>query len=177
MAIMTGCAGNAARVAGPDIRIDADGRIAALGALVPQPGERQLDASGCVIYPGWINTHHHLAQSVLKGVPAGINQALMGWLEAVPFKYRARFDEPMLRIATEIGMTELMLSGCTTLADHQYVYWPGMPFDPATLMFDTAARFGIRFVYCRGGATMARTFEHDDPAALRPETLDGIIAC
>ena len=69
MAIMTGSAGPLARVPGPDIRIDRNGRIASIGKLDPAPGERVLDVSDCVVYPGWINTHHHLAQSVLKGVP------------------------------------------------------------------------------------------------------------
>ena len=56
--------------------------------LAPQPGERVIDARGCVIYPGWVNTHHHLFQSLLKGIPAGINLALVPWLAAVPVRYR-----------------------------------------------------------------------------------------
>ena len=69
-----------------------DGVIAAIGTLQPQPGERVIDASGCVIYPGWVNTHHHLFQSLLKGIPAGINLALVPWLAAVPVRYRRFFD-------------------------------------------------------------------------------------
>lgn len=49
----------AARLAGPDIRIR-DGKIAAIGSLTPLPEERQIDARDCVIYPAWVNTHHHL---------------------------------------------------------------------------------------------------------------------
>ncbi|PIN63790.1 amidohydrolase, partial [Klebsiella pneumoniae] len=54
--------GEAARLAGPDIRIR-DGKIAAIGSLTPLPEERQIDARDCVIYPAWVNTHHHLFQS------------------------------------------------------------------------------------------------------------------
>ena len=175
-AIMTGLPGDAARAAGCDLRIDGQGRIAAIGRLAPEPGERMFDATDCVVYPGWINTHHHLAQSVLKGVPAGINLALAGWLEAVPYRYRRRFDAALLAVAAEIGMTELMLSGCTTVADHHYVYWPGMGYDPAPILFDLAERLGIRFVLCRGGATLPRPFELNDPGAPEPETLDAIAA-
>jgi cytosine/adenosine deaminase-related metal-dependent hydrolase len=174
-AIMTGLPGEAARAAGGDLRIDAHGRIAAVGALAPEPGERVLDASDCVIYPGWINTHHHLAQSVLKGVPAGINLPLLPWLEAVPYRYRRHFDPDLLTLAAEIGIAELVLSGCTTIADHHYVYWPGMGYDPAPILFDLAARFGVRFVLCRGGATLPRPFEAGDPTALPPESLDAIV--
>jgi cytosine/adenosine deaminase-related metal-dependent hydrolase len=172
-AIMTGLAGDKARAAGTDLRINSGGRIDAIGKLAPQAGERVVDATDCVIYPGWVNTHHHLAQSVLKGVPQGINLPLLSWLESVPYKYRSRFDAELLALAAEIGMTELMLSGCTTLADHHYVYWKGIDYDPAKILFDLAERFGLRFVLCRGGATVKRPFEAADAPA--PETLDLII--
>ena len=81
--IMTGLAGAPARHPGPDIRIRGP-RIEAIGALVPLAGENVIDASGCMVYPAWINTHHHLAESLLKGLPAGINCSLSDWLAAVP---------------------------------------------------------------------------------------------
>src|SRR3989449_1285995 len=127
-AIMTGLPGDQARAASGDLRIDSQGRIAAIGRLSPQSGERIVDATDCVVYPGWVNTHHHLAQSVLKGVPQGINLPLMSWLESVPYRYRARFDAELLALAAEIGMAQLILSGCTTLADHHYVYWKGINY-------------------------------------------------
>ena len=173
LAIMTGLPGENARAAGPDLRIDAKGRIGALGRLSPEAGERVLDATDCVVYPGWINTHHHLAQSVLKGVPQGINLPLMGWLETVPYRYRTRFDSGLLALAAEIGMAQLMLSGCTTVADHHYLYWSGIGYDPAKVLFDVAERFGLRLVLCRGGATLKRPFEAAD--APNPETLDSIV--
>ena len=172
-AIMTGLPGDKARVPGPDVRISSSGHIQAIGRLLPKEEERVLDATDCVVYPGWVNTHHHLAQSVLKGVPQGINLPLLSWLESVPYKYRTRFDPDLLTLAAEIGMAELMLGGCTTLADHHYVYWKGIDYDPAKLLFDVAARFGIRFVLCRGGATLKRPFERAD--APEPESLDDII--
>lgn len=174
VAIMTGLPEPASRTAGRDLRIDKNGRIAAIGSLKENPGERVVDATDCVIYPGWVNTHHHLAQSVLKGVPQGINLPLMSWLESVPYRYRARFDPELLALAAEIGIAQLLLSGCTTLADHHYVYWEGMDYDPAKVLFDVAERFGIRLVLCRGGATLKRYFESaEDP---EPESLDTILS-
>ena len=171
-AIMTGLPGAAARAVGPDLRFNS--HIEEIGRLAPRLGERVVDATDCVVYPGWINTHHHLAQSVLKGVPQGINLPLLSWLESVPYRYRARFDAGLLELAAEIGMTELMLSGCTTLADHHYVYWKGIDYDPAKILFDLAARFGLRFVLCRGGATLKRPFE--TAASPEPESLDFILS-
>ena len=176
--LMTGRRGASARATtGTDLRIR-DGVIVATGTLAPQPGERVLDASGCVVYPGWVNTHHHLFQSLLKGIPAGIDLALVPWLAAVPVPYRRHFDrEEALRLAARVGLVELALSGCTTVADHQYHYWPGMPFDASAAVFEEADRLGLRFVLCRGGQTQARAMtDAKAPPQVQPETLDGFLA-
>jgi len=177
-ALWTGLPGQAMRsVTGADIRVRG-GLIAAVGTLSPEPGERVLDASGCVIYPGWVNTHHHLFQSLLKGIPAGINLALVPWLGAVPVPYRRFFDtEASLRLAARIGMVELLLSGCTTIADHQYHYWPGMPFDASQAVFEEAEKLGVRMVLCRGGQTLSRAMtDANAPPQVSPETLDGFLS-
>ena len=177
-AIWTGLAGEAMRApAGADIRVRG-GMIAAVGTLSPEPGERVLYASGCVVYPGWVNTHHHLFQSLLKGIPAGINLALVPWLGAVPVPYRRFFDdEASLRLAARIGLVELLLSGCTTIADHQYHYWPGMPFDASRAVFEEAERLGVRMVLCRGGQTQSRAMtDAKAPPQVSPETLDGFLS-
>jgi 8-oxoguanine deaminase len=174
-AIMTGLSGLAAREAGPDIRI-VDGVIAAIGKLAPLPGEQILDGRGCVAYPAWVNTHHHLFQSMLKGDPTGINASLTPWLAATPFLYRARFDERLFRLAARIGLVELIRSGCATVADHNYLYYPGMPFDSSAILFEEAEALGLRFVLCRGGATVTRMPEAELPSAMRPETLDGYLS-
>jgi len=54
----------------------------------------------------------------------------------------AGFDEQTLRIAARVGIVELMLSGCTTVADHHYIYYPGMGFDPSAVLFDEAEKLG-----------------------------------
>ncbi|HSV78000.1 MAG TPA: amidohydrolase family protein [Ramlibacter sp.] len=174
-AVLTGLPGDAARSPACDLRIAA-GVITGMGCgLVPQPGERVLDATDCVVYPGWVNTHHHLFQSLLKGVPAGINATLTPWLKAVPYAHRGGFDEETLRLAARIGLVELLLSGCTTVADHHYVFYPRMGFDPAQALFDEAAQLGARFMLLRGGATQSRDAEAGAPAHLRPESLDQLL--
>ncbi|MEC5160705.1 8-oxoguanine deaminase [Janthinobacterium sp. CG_23.3] len=174
--VLTGLRGDAARSPASDVRV-ADGVITQMGKALPAlPGERVLDARDCVIYPGWVNTHHHLFQSLLKGVPAGINLTLSPWLQAVPFSYRRMFNEERLRLAARIGIVELMLSGCTTIADHHYLYYPGMSYDASAALFDEADKLGARFMLQRGGATVARKLEANDRHSLEPETLDGMLA-
>ena len=174
-AILTGMRGDAARVRGPDIRVRGS-KIVAIGALMPEPGEPTIDATDCVVYPAWINTHHHLFQSLLKGEPRGLNATLTPWLAATPYRFRAGFDAERFRLAARIGLIELMLSGCGTVADHNYLYYPGMSFDASAILFDEADRLGLRFVLCRGGATLTRQLEAELPLALRPESLDAYLA-
>jgi cytosine/adenosine deaminase-related metal-dependent hydrolase len=171
--IFTGIAGEAMRARG-SIRI-ADGRIVAMGALEREPGERSIDCSGCVIYPGLISTHHHLFQCVLKGVRAGIDCSLLAWLHAVPYSYWHKIDEEALRTAARIGLVELLLSGTTTAADHHYLFAQSYRFDPADVIFEAAQELSIRLVFCRGGATKARIFDSPDLIATPTEPLDAMI--
>jgi cytosine/adenosine deaminase-related metal-dependent hydrolase len=157
------------------IRI-ADGRIAAVGALDRRDGEDVIDASGCVIYPGLVSTHHHLFQCVLKGVRAGIDVPLLQWLRAVPYSYWHKIDEEALRTAARIGLAELILSGTTTAADHHYLFAESYRYDPSHVIFEVAAELGIRLVFCRGGATKTRTFDTPDLIPTPSEPLDRMIA-
>lgn len=176
-AILTGGKAEAARARGSDLRVR-DGHIAAIGTLVPEPGERQIDASGCVVYPAWVNTHHHLFQSLLKGDALGLNATLTPWLAATPMRLRPLMTEQEFRLAARIGLLELVLSGCGTIADHNYHYYPDMPYDSSAILFEEAARLGVRFVLCRGGGTLSREPAAGGavPPASRPETLDGYLA-
>ncbi|HCO09471.1 MAG TPA: amidohydrolase [Acinetobacter ursingii] len=175
-AILTGLAGEAARIQADSIRIG-NGVITEIGSsLGLQNNETVIDARDCVIYPAWVNTHHHLFQSLLKGEPQGLNQSLTPWLASTPYRFRGAFDEESFRLAARIGLIELLRSGCGTVADHHYLYWPNMPFDGAEILFDEADRLGLRFILCRGGGTLTRGLEAELPQALRPEKFENVIA-
>jgi cytosine/adenosine deaminase-related metal-dependent hydrolase len=176
-AVMTGRAGDAARAGAADIRIRG-GRIAEIGAALARvDGEAVLDASGCVVYPGWVNTHHHLFQNLLKAVPAGMNVGLEQWLASVAYPRLARFTPDIFRIAVRLGMAELLLSGTTTCADHHYLYHHGQGADTGDVLFEVAEELGMRLVLCRGGAIQSAA-EHPGmrATALVPETLDQMLA-
>ncbi|MDB5806557.1 MAG: Amidohydrolase [Betaproteobacteria bacterium] len=178
--MLTGLPGAAARTVGSnearDLLIEA-GVITAMGRdLAAPPGARVLDATDCVVYPGWVNTHHHLFQSILKGVPAGMNQTLTPWLTTVPYTYRRHFDGETIRLAATIGMVELLRSGCSTIADQHYIYYPGMPFDSSQILFEVADSLGLRYMLLRGGSTRTREIEVGIPNYLKPESVDDIAA-
>jgi cytosine/adenosine deaminase-related metal-dependent hydrolase len=171
--IFTGLHGAAMRTSG-SIRIR-DGVIVAIGALQAEPNERRLDASGCVIYPGLISTHHHLFQSVMKGVRSGINLPLAGWLRSVPYTFWSKIDEEALAVAARIALSEMLLSGTTTVADHHYLFSDSFRFDPAQVIFEVARSLGIRLVFCRGGATKGRHFDTDEFVPMPVESLDHML--
>jgi cytosine/adenosine deaminase-related metal-dependent hydrolase len=174
--VLTGLAGTQARTDARDLLI-VDGVITAIGRELTAPeGARVLDATDCVVYPGWVNTHHHLFQSLLKGVPAGINQTLTPWLFSVPYHYGRLFDAHSIELAATIGMVELLRAGCTTIADHHYIYYPGMPFDGSQILFDVADRLGLRFMLMRGAATRVRQADAGTPGHMQAESMDAIAA-
>ena len=173
-AILTGLKGEAARAKGSDLRVRG-GKIAEIGTLAPLPGERQVNATGCVVYPSWVNTHHHLFQSLLKGDPQGLNATLTPWLLATPMRLRPLMTEEDFRLSARVGLLELALSGCSTVADHNYHYFPGMAYDGSAILFEEAAKLGLRFVLCRGGGTLSRLPSADLGPESRPETLDGFL--
>ncbi|PIT80541.1 amidohydrolase [Limnohabitans sp. JirII-29] len=170
-AMLTGGPEPQARTRATDLRIEGD-RITEMGSLTPRAGETVIDARGCVVYPGFVNTHHHLFQSVLKGVPAGLNVPLFEWLQSVPYRYGPYLGEEAIEIAATIGIAELLLSGCTTVADHHYLYGTNMGYDPSATLFNVAERLGVRFVLLRGGATMGRSFATDERPPMPTQPLD-----
>ncbi|WP_238365858.1 amidohydrolase family protein [Mesobacterium pallidum] len=171
--ISHGLAGDASgsRVTGA-IRIE-KGVIAEVGDLVAKPGEEVTDAAGCVVTPGLVNAHHHLFQSVLKGL--AINEPLDPWLMQVPYTWWPLLDEDALRISARIGLVELALTGATTVCDHHYVFSDRYDYDPAEVLFDEAAKLGLRFVLARGGMTKGRVFDDPTVPPSPCETLDGFL--
>ncbi len=174
LGILTGLRGPAERAHG-NIRI-VDGRIEAIGDVAAQPGDTVLDASLCVVTPGLVSAHHHLFQSMLKGVPSAIDSPLEAWLRRVPYTYWSRLDEEALEVAATVGMTELLLSGCTTVADHHYLFADSYGFDPAAVLFETAERLGLRLALLRGGTTRGRNFDTRDVVPSPDEPLDTMLA-
>ena len=174
---------NAAGIVSPDspdatdLRIR-DGRIAELGRnLRPTPEHREtiVDASGCVVWPGLVNTHHHLAQSIMKGVPAGLNQGLGEWLSSVPYRFWPKVTPDLMYHAARLGLYELIRSGATTCADHHYLYHAGTSPELEEAVWQAADELGVRLVLCRGSATETGSHEGMIEHRIEPETLDQVI--
>ena len=134
-----------------------DGEILQLGVRPPvglRP-RQTIGARHMVAVPGFINTHHHLYQTLTRACTAGVDAELFDWLRAL-YPLWARIDEESLETAALVGMAELMLSGCTTTTDHHYVFPRG-----CGKMIDAeigaARRIGIRFHPTRGSMSVGES--------------------
>jgi cytosine/adenosine deaminase-related metal-dependent hydrolase len=135
-----------------DILFDA-GVIRAVGPALDAPDARVVEARGCVVTPGLVNTHHHLYQTLTKAVPAGQDALLFGWLQTL-YPIWARFGPEEMRVSTLLGLSELALSGCTTSSDHLYLYPNGARLDDTIW---AAGEVGMRFHPTRGSMSIGES--------------------
>ncbi len=128
-----------------------DGRIAEVIARGAEPAatvDAVFDASRHVVLPGLVNAHHHFFQTLTRAHPAAINRDLFPWLMAL-YPIWARLKPRQLRLAARLALTELMLSGCTTAADHHYLFPPGLE-DAVDIEVEEARALGLRMTVTRG---------------------------
>ncbi|MDP2492478.1 8-oxoguanine deaminase [Shimia thalassica] len=138
-------------MAGVDILIK-DGVIAEIGHGLAGGTETVL-ASGCVVTPGLVNTHHHLYQTLTRAVPGGQDALLFGWLQTL-YPIWSRFGPDEMFISAQVGLAELMLSGCTLTSDHLYLFPNGARLDDT---IDAAAEIGMRFHPTRGAMSIGES--------------------
>jgi 8-oxoguanine deaminase len=162
---------------------DAGGGIVVAGGriveLVPAGGRpatkdaRPFDASGHVVLPGLINTHHHFYQTLTRACPPALDKPLFPWLTAL-YPIWARIGPEALRLAMRVALAELLLSGTTTTSDHHYVFKDGLE-DAIDLEIEEARRLGMRFVATRGSMSLG-----EDEGGLPPRSVvqreDAILA-
>lgn len=130
-----------------------NGVIEAVGAGVAGPADAVIDAAGCVVTPGLVNTHHHLFQTLTRAVPGGQDALLFGWLETL-YPIWARMGPEEMRVSALLGLAELALSGCSMSSDHLYLYPNGARLDDT---IEAAAEIGMRFHATRGSMSIGRS--------------------
>ncbi len=141
-----------------------DGLITAVGpsSELPETADEVIDAEGCVVTPGLVNTHHHLYQNLTRAVPAGVDASLFGWLQAL-YPIWAKMGPEHIRISTQIGLAELALSGATCVADHLYMFPNGARLDDE---ISAAQETGIRLHATRGAMSIG-----ESDGGLPPDSL------
>jgi cytosine/adenosine deaminase-related metal-dependent hydrolase len=132
-----------------------DGFIEFVGTTseLPQTADEVVDASGHVVLPGFVNTHHHFYQTLTRAVPMAQNANLFNWLKTL-YPIWARMTPEDIRISTQTALAELALSGCTTASDHLYLFPNGSSLDDE---IDASKEIGIRLHASRGSMSLGES--------------------
>lgn len=131
-----------------------DGEIIAIGQEVFQ-AEEVIDASHMVVYPGLINTHHHLYQTFTRNLPQVQNMELFDWLVTL-YEIWKGIDPDVIYHSSLVGMGELLKSGCTTCFDHHYVFPKNTSGQFIDTQFEAAKALGIRMHASRGSMSLSK---------------------
>ncbi|WP_419904536.1 8-oxoguanine deaminase [Kiloniella sp.] len=123
-----------------------DGVIKAVGSVsdLPQDADTVLDLRDHIVLPGLVNTHHHLYQSLTRTFAQ--DEPLFPWLQSL-YPVWSHLTPDAIKVSAQVGIAELLLSGCTTTSDHLYLFPNGSRLDDS---IEGAMEMGIRFHATRG---------------------------
>jgi cytosine/adenosine deaminase-related metal-dependent hydrolase len=122
-------------------------------SALPEEADQVLDASGMIVLPGLINTHHHLYQTLTRALPDAQDAPLFKWLQVL-YDVWAGLTPEAIHTSALAGLAELMLSGCTTASDHLYIYPNNCRIDDE---IRAAEEIGMRFQPCRGSMSLGES--------------------
>ena len=128
--------------------------LVALGQSPKQPYDTFFDASQLVITPGLINSHHHFYQTLTRAWAPVVNAPLFPWLTTL-YPVWAKLNPEQLHLATQIALSELLLSGCTFAADHHYLF-PQQLTDAIDIQVNAAKEIGLRVMLTRGSMSLGQ---------------------
>ncbi len=115
--------------------------------------DKTVNAAGCVVMPGLVNCHHHLYQTLTRTIGTADGKILFDWLKFL-YPVWAEMTPEAVYVSAKIGLAELILTGCTTVADHLYLYPNGSKIDDE---IRAAQEIGVRFHPTRGSMSLGES--------------------
>jgi cytosine/adenosine deaminase-related metal-dependent hydrolase len=152
-----------------------DGLVSGVGNGMPPPAATSIDAAGCLVTPGLVNTHHHLYQNLTRAYRPMTDRPLFGWLQSLYPLWRA-IDTESVHVSAWVGLAELALSGCTTSTDHLYLH-PHGAGDLLTAEIEAARDLGMRFHPTRGSMSLSAKDGGLPPDDVVADDDDVLAAC
>ncbi len=122
-------------------------------AALPQSADQIISARDHVVIPGLVNTHHHLYQSLTRVMPQAQNGTLFQWLVTL-YPIWANLTSEAVYVSAKVALAELLLSGCTTAADHLYLFPNDAKLDDE---IRAAQEIGVRFHPTRGSMSLGES--------------------
>ncbi|HEY0319978.1 MAG TPA: 5'-deoxyadenosine deaminase [Pyrinomonadaceae bacterium] len=102
-----------------------DGRIASIGEKVDAADE-VIDAGGCAVLPGFVQTHIHLCQTLFRG--AADDLPLIDWLKRRVWPMEAAHNLQSVRASAQLGIAEMIRGGTTCALTMETVNHTGEAF-------------------------------------------------
>jgi cytosine/adenosine deaminase-related metal-dependent hydrolase len=153
-----------AELPGGWVAIDS-GFVVGVGPAGSEPAARRtINAEGCLVTPGFINTHHHIFQNLTRSFAPAVRSGLFDWLRAL-YPHWAMLDEEAVYLSAFVGLAELALGGCTTTTDHLYVH-PSGAGDLLGAEITAAREIGLRFHPTRGSMSLSENDGGLPPASV-----------
>ncbi|MEA3346659.1 MAG: 5'-deoxyadenosine deaminase, partial [Candidatus Auribacterota bacterium] len=147
--------------ASADLLIE-NNRIAAIGSVPLKKKALVIDAGGKFVFPGFIQTHVHLTQSLFRNMADELS--LLKWLKQKIWKLEAAHDSESSYFSAQLGISELVKSGVTTILDMESVHY-------AESAFHVVRESGVRAFI--GKAMMDKG--EDLPAGLKEDTESSLM--
>lgn len=113
-----------------------------------------FDAREHVVLPGLVNAHHHFYQTLTRAWGPVVNEPLFEWLMTL-YPVWSRLTRQQLALASKVALTELLLSGCTTAADHHYLF-PAALEDAIDIQVEAVRELGMRAMLTRGSMNLSK---------------------
>jgi len=124
------------------------------GQQPSRPCDQTFHAREHVVLPGLINTHHHFYQTLTRAWAPVVNQPLFPWLQTL-YPVWARLTPAKLALASKVALAELLLSGCSTAADHHYLF-PGGLENAIDVQVEAVRELGMRAMLTRGSMSLGQ---------------------
>lgn len=114
-----------------------------------------IDCTGLVALPGFVNTHHHLYQTLFRGIKEVQEKPLFPWLIGL-YEFWKNITPEAVYYGALVGFSELLRTGCTLTSDHHYVFPNNQPHTLIDDQIRAAKEIGIRFTATRGSMSLGR---------------------
>jgi len=140
---------------GGHIYIEGNRIVSAGPESFPGTADQVIDAHGMVVFPGFINTHHHFYQTLTRSILATQDSVLFDWLTTHYDIWRGLSAEAFY-VSAKVAIAELSKSGCTTTSDQLYLFPRQSELTLIDREIEAAREMGIRFQPTRGSMSMGK---------------------
>jgi cytosine/adenosine deaminase-related metal-dependent hydrolase len=133
-----------------------DNQIIAVGKdIKAEESTEKIDGRNCVAIPGFVNTHHHLYQTLFRGIKEVQEKPLFPWLVGL-YEFWKHLTPEAVYYGATVGFSELLRTGCTTTSDHHYVFPNKASGQLIDQQIKAASEIGIRFHATRGSMSLGK---------------------